>query len=284
MRGGVSRLTHELTPALRRAGPGQDCAGASYSPAAMSFDLDGKAVAITGASSGIGEATALAVARAGGSVALAARRADRIEALAKRIEDEGGRALALPTDVAVEDEARAFIAHAYEHLGRLDVLVNNAGVMLLGPVEGADTEDWRRMVEANLYGVLYCTHAVLPVMREQGGGHIVNVSSVAGRFANAGSAVYNLTKFGVTAFSEALRQEALHAGIRVSVVEPGFVATELQAHNTRPEVRANLESFREQIGDVLQADDIADAIVYTVSRPPHVALNELLIRPTRQQR
>jgi NADP-dependent 3-hydroxy acid dehydrogenase YdfG len=234
----------------------------------MSFDLEGRAVAITGASSGIGEATALALARAGASVALAARRADRIEALAKRI----------------EDEARAFVAHAYEHLGRLDVLVNNAGVMLLGPVEGADTEDWRRMVEANLYGVLYCTHAALPVMREQGGGHIVNISSVAGRHANAGSAVYNLTKFGVTAFSEALRQEALHANIRVTVVEPGFVATELQGHNVNPVVVDTLAQFREQIGEPLQAEDIADSILYAVSRPAHVGLNELLIRPTRQQR
>ena len=249
----------------------------------MSFDLDGKAAAITGASSGIGEATALALASAGASVALAARRADRIEALAKRIEDEGGRAIALPTDVAVEDEARAFVAHAYEHLGRLDILVNNAGVMLLGPVEGANTGQWRDMVEANIYGVLYCTHAALPVMREQGGGHIVNVSSVAGRFANAGSAVYNLTKFGVTAFSEALRQEALHANIRVSVVEPGFVATELQGHNTNPAVVETLQRFRAEI-EPLQAEDIADGILYTVSRPPHVGINELLIRPTRQQR
>src|SRR5258708_18527905 len=188
----------------------------------MSFNLEGRAVAITGASSGIGEATALALAGAGASVAAAARRGDGVEALAKRIEDEGGRAVALPTDVAVEDEARAFVAHAYEHLGRLDILVNNAGVMLLGPVEGADTEDWRRMVSANIYGVLYCTHAALPVMREQGGGHIVNVSSVAGRVANAGSAVYNLTKFGVPAFSDALRQEALHGNLRVTVSQPCY--------------------------------------------------------------
>jgi NADP-dependent 3-hydroxy acid dehydrogenase YdfG len=250
----------------------------------MNLDLQGKVAAITGASSGIGEATALALADAGAAVALAARRAERIDALARRIEEEGGRALALPTDVAVEDQARAFVAHAYEHLGRLDILVNNAGVMLLGPVEGADTGEWRQMIDANVYGVLYCTHAALPVMREQGGGHIVNVSSVAGRHANAGSAVYNLTKFGVVAFSEALRQEALHADVRVTTIEPGFVDTELQGHNVNPAVQQGIEAMREQIGELLQAQDIADAILYAVARPPHVAINEVLIRPTRQQR
>src|SRR3954464_2932172 len=189
---------------------------------------------------------------AGAAVALAARRADRIEALAKRIEDEGGRAVALPTDVSDERQARAFIEHAYEHLGRLDILVNNAGLMLLGAVEGADTEQWRQMVHVNILGVLYCTHAALPVMREQGGGHIVNISSVAGRRARLGSAVYNFTKFGVTGFSEALRQEALHAGIRVTVVEPGFVATELQGHNEGNEmVMQTMEKMREQMGEVL---------------------------------
>src|SRR5687768_11258150 len=179
------------------------------------MDLTGRAIAITGATSGIGEATAVAAARAGASVALAGRREDRLQTLAKRIEDEGGRAVALPTDVAVEDEARAFVQHAYEQLGRLDGLVNNAGVMLLGPVTGGDTNEWRQMIEVNCLGLLYCTHAALPVMAEQGGGHIVNVSSVAGRRAMLGSAVYNMTKWGVVGFSEALRQEALHANVRV---------------------------------------------------------------------
>ena len=177
----------------------------------MSADLSGQVVAVTGASSGIGEATALACAQAGAAVALAARRADRIEALAQRITDEGGRALAVAADVGEEDEARGFVERAHRELGRLDVLVNNAGVMLLGPIEGAPTEEWRRMVHVNIFGVLYCSHAALPLMREQGHGHIVNVSSVAGRFARAGSGVYNLTKFGVSAFSEALRQEGIDA-------------------------------------------------------------------------
>src|SRR5437764_4291417 len=226
----------------------------------MSSELSNQVVAVTGASSGIGEATALACARAGATVALAARRAERIEALAERIARDGRQALAIPTDVAEEAQARAFIERTHAELGRLDVLVNNAGVMLLGPIAGADTEEWRRMIDANVFGVLYCTHAALPLMAEQKSGHIVNVSSVAGRFARAGSGVYNLTKFGVGAFSEALRQEAVALGVRVTVVEPGAVATELPGHN-RPEVQ-------EQIGKVfagvepLRAEDIADAILY----------------------
>src|SRR3954454_6656826 len=231
--------------------------------------LEGKAVAITGASSGIGEATALMYAERGASVALAARRGDRIEALAARIEDEGGRAIALPTDVGDERQARAFVEHAYEHLGRLDILVNNAGVMLLGPVEGADTEQWRRMVGANVFGVLYCTHAVLPLMRSQGSGHIVNVSSVAGRRAAFGAAVYNLTKWGLNGFSEALRQEALRMGVRVTVVEPGFVETELQGHNDAAIVEQT-EKARERIGQVLRSEDIATAIVHATEQPEHV--------------
>jgi len=250
----------------------------------MGERLDGQVVAITGASSGIGEATALACARAGAAVALAARREDRIRELAERIEGEGGRALAVATDVADEGQARAFVQQAYEHLGRLDVLVNNAGVMLLGPVTNADTNDWRRMIDVNVLGLLYCTHAALPVMGAQGSGHIVNVSSVAGRTAALGAAVYNFTKFGVCGFSEALRQEALHANVRVTIIEPGFVATELQGHNTNPMVVEATEKYREQIGEVLEADDIAAGILYAISQPAHVSVNEVLIRPTRQQR
>lgn len=252
----------------------------------MSSDLTGQAIAITGASSGIGEATALACARAGASVALAARRADRIEALAARINDEGGRAVALPTDVADERQARVFVEHAYEEFGRLDGLINNAGVMLLGPVEGADTDEWRRMVDVNVLGLLYCTHAALPVMKrnsDPSGGHVVNVSSVAGRHAGLGAAVYNFTKWGVCGFSEALRQEALHSDIRVTIIEPGFVETELLDHNTNPMVQAGAKHRKDEIGKVLESDDIANAIVYALAQPPHVSINEVLIRPTRQR-
>jgi NADP-dependent 3-hydroxy acid dehydrogenase YdfG len=244
------------------------------------FDLSGQVVAITGASSGIGEATALACARSGAAVALAARRADRIQALAERIAGEGGRAIAVRADVGDEAQAHAFIERAHSELGRLDVLVNNAGVMLLGPIENAPTEEWRQMIHVNVFGVLYCTHAALPLMHQQGSGHIVNISSVAGRVARAGSAVYNLTKWGVGAFSEALRQEGIAMGVRVTVIEPGAVATELAGHN-RPEV---LEQIAKRFGGItlLSAEDIANAIIYAIGQPQHVSVNEVLIRPSEQ--
>jgi clavulanate-9-aldehyde reducatase len=248
------------------------------------FDLEGQVAAITGASSGIGEATALALAGAGAAVSLAARRQDRIEALAAKIADQGGRAEVIATDVSREDQARAFIEGTRERLGRLDILVNNAGVMLLGPVIGADTDEWRQMVEVNMLGLLYCTHSVLPIMGEQGSGHIVNVSSVAGRQASFGSAVYNLTKFGVNGFSEALRQEVAPANVRVTIIEPGFVATELQGHNTHPMVVDAIERMREEIGELLEPEDIADAILYAVAAPRRVSINEVLVRPSGQRR
>jgi clavulanate-9-aldehyde reducatase len=192
--------------------------------------------------------------------------------------------VAIATDVAEEEQANAFVATAHERLGGLDVLVNNAGVMLLGPVAGADTERWRRMIDVNVNGLLYCTHAALPLMGEAGSGHIVNVSSVAGRQAGAGAGVYNLTKFGVTGFSEALRQECARANVRVTVVEPGWVDTELQGHNTDPTVVEAMEKGIKRIPKVLEAVDIANAIVYATSQPEHVAVNEILIRPTGQAR
>jgi clavulanate-9-aldehyde reducatase len=241
-------------------------------------DLTGRVVAVTGASSGIGEATALACARAGATVALGARRADRIDALADRIEAEGGRAIAVPTDVADEASANAFVQRAADEFGRLDVLVNNAGVMLLGPIEGAPTEEWRRMIDVNVLGLLYCTHAALPVMRSQGGGHIVNMSSVGGRVVGRYSGVYSLTKFGVGALSEVLRQECMDANIRVTLVEPGRVDTELRTH-VREEV---LKSISGGFAGVtpLDASDIADAVVWAIAQPPNVSVSEVLIRPS----
>lgn len=246
--------------------------------------LEGKVAAVTGASSGIGEATALALAAEGAAVSLAARRVDRIDALAKRIVGGGGRSLAIETDVAYEAQANAFVERTHDELGSVDVLVNNAGVMLLGPVAGADTEEWRRMVDVNVLGLLYCTHAALPLMGAAGSGHIVNVSSVAGRQANMGSGVYNLTKFGVVGFSEALRQECARANVRVTAIEPGWVDTELQGHNENPQVKASIDKMMGQIEKILEPEDIARAIKYAVTQPAHVNVNEILIRPSGQAR
>jgi len=250
----------------------------------MTDGLHGKVCLVTGASSGIGEATARRFAAAGMDVAIGARREDRLRALSEELESDGVRVFARSTDVTQESEARSLVEETKTELGRVDVLVNNAGVMLLGPVEGADTAEWRRMVEVNLLGLFYCTHAALPLMREQGGGDIVNISSVAGRVARAGVAVYNATKFGVCAFSEALRQEALHSNIRVSVVEPGAVATELADHVTNPLARAAIDQMRKEMKAPLRAEDIAEAIFYAVSQPQHLSVNEILIRPTEQTR
>jgi clavulanate-9-aldehyde reducatase len=247
----------------------------------MAGPLEGRVAAVTGASSGIGEATARALSDAGASVALGARRADRLETLAEGLD---GPTFVRELDVADEEQARDFVKAAHDELGGLHILVNNAGVMLLGPVAGADTDEWRRMIDVNLLGLLYCTHAALPLIEASGGGDVVNVSSVAGRRADAGAAVYNMTKFGVHAFSEALRQEALHSGIRVTTVAPGFVETELQSHNKNPLVRRATERAREQIGQVLSAADIAEAILHAVTRPPHVCVNEIVVRPTNQAR
>ena len=241
--------------------------------------LDGRKALITGASSGIGEATAAAMAAEGAAVALAARRKDRLDALVERIDDAGGRAVGVEADVADEAQARSLVADATDALGGLDCLVNNAGVMLLGLVQGAETDEWRRMVEVNLLGLLYCTHAAVPVMRDGGGGDIVNVASVAGRTARMGLAAYNMTKWGVVGFSEALRQEGQHIGVRVSCIEPGYVDTELQGHNRNPMIVERLEQARERIGKVLEADDIARAVVYVVSQPRHVSVNEMMVRP-----
>jgi NADP-dependent 3-hydroxy acid dehydrogenase YdfG len=248
--------------------------------------LSGTVTLVTGASSGIGAATATAFAAQGAAVALAARRRDRLDTLAAGIREQGGTALVLESDITDERQATDAVERTVAELGRLDTLVNNAGVMLLGPAVGAPLSEWQRMVELNVLGLLYCAHAAIPhLLRASEDGprqvaDMVNISSVAGRVARNGSGVYNLTKHGVGAFSESLRQELAKRYVRVSLVEPGATATELAGHN-RPEV---LESMRSQFGQRMEADDIADAITYIVTRPRHVAINEMLIRPTEQER
>jgi NADP-dependent 3-hydroxy acid dehydrogenase YdfG len=248
--------------------------------------LNGTVALVTGASSGIGEATARALADAGAAVAIAARRKDRLDELAREIERDGGRALAIETDVTDQHQAIAAVERTVGELGRLDTVVNNAGVMLLGPIVDAPVEEWDRMIELNLKGLLYVTHAALPHLLKSAASEprevadLVNISSVAGSVARAGSGVYNLTKHGVGAVSESLRQELTERHVRISLVEPGAVDTELKYH-LREEIR-ELALKRFANIEMLQSQDIADAIAYIVTRPRHVAVNELLIRPTEQ--
>jgi len=247
----------------------------------MPGPLDGRRILITGASSGIGEATAEAIVAQGGSVALGARRKDRLDELAGRLD---GTAVAIEADIADQDQAQKLVETAHSELGGLDGLVNNAGVMLLGPLQGANPDEWRRMIDVNCLGLLYCTHYALPLMRDGGGGDVVNVSSVAGRQAALGSGVYNMTKWGVVGYSESLRQEGALIGVRVTCVEPGYVETELQGHNEHPLVLDRMEKMKDEIGKVLEADDIANAIVYALAQPKHVSVNEILVRPSGQSR
>jgi len=245
--------------------------------------LAGKVALVTGASSGIGEATAVALAEAGAAVAIGARRTDRLDALAAKLTDGGAQVLQLALDVTDERACTDAVRRTREELGGLDVLVNNAGVMLLGTIVGADTEDWRRMLHTNVLGLMYMTHAAIEGMVEQGSGDVVNISSVAGRTARKGAGVYNASKWAVNAFSESLRQEVTGRGVRISLVEPGAVATELADHITQPAAK---QASKEMAATMtrLEADDIARAILYVVSQPPHVAINEVLVRPTDQER
>lgn len=250
----------------------------------MSKELTGKVALVTGASSGIGEATAKMLAKNGASVALVARREDRLQQIAKEINESsesGGRAIWVVADVADEAQVKAAFEKAQAGLGGLDIVVNNAGVMLLGPISGADTEDWRRMINLNVLGLMYCTHAALPFLQAQKSGHIVNISSTAGRTVREGVGVYNASKWAVGAFSESLRQEIYKDNIRVTIIEPGIVATELQSHITHEASKQEIQAKTKTI-QPLQSDDIARAILYAVTQPPHVNVNEILVRPTEQ--
>jgi NADP-dependent 3-hydroxy acid dehydrogenase YdfG len=250
--------------------------------------LDSTVAVVTGASSGIGEATALALAEQGATVAVVARRAHRLERLAERIASVGPMPLVIAADLTDAAQPPRVVSEVVAKAGRIDVLVNNAGTMLLGPIVGAPLEEWERMIDINVRGLLHCAHAALPHLLEAAAqgprkvADLVNVSSVAGRKINNGSGIYNLTKHGIGAFSESLRQEITRRYVRVGLIEPGAVETELVGHN-RPEILDALTA-RPGLGSPMQATDISDAIVYMVTRPRHVAINEILIRPTDQER
>jgi NADP-dependent 3-hydroxy acid dehydrogenase YdfG len=246
-------------------------------------DLDNQVAIITGASSGIGEATAQTLARHGARVVLVARRKDKLDALAASIQKAGGEALVIEADVTGKAVCKRVIKQTINTYGKIDILVNNAGVMLLGPASKAPIEEWEQMIHLNLLGLMYMTYEALPHMRKNSGSTIVNISSVAGRTVNSGSAVYNATKWGVNAFTESLRQELTgdKTGVRTTIIEPGAVLTELVSHN-RPESQEVIEERFKNISKRLESDDIARAILYAVSQPPHVSINEMLIRPTEQ--
>jgi NADP-dependent 3-hydroxy acid dehydrogenase YdfG len=250
-------------------------------PPAMTKALEGTVALVTGASSGIGEATARALRAQGAVVAAAARRKDRLDALAGEI---GG--LAVETDITDREQAIAAVERTVAELGRLDIVINNAGVMLLGPIVDAPVEEWDRMVALNVQGLLYVAHAAIPHLLQAAEreprrvADLVNVSSVAGRRVGAGGGIYQATKHAVGVFSEALRQEVTGRYVRSSLVEPGATESELVTH-VREEVREQLTA---NVDQKLEAEDIADAIVYIVTRPRHVAVNELLVRPTEQVR
>jgi NADP-dependent 3-hydroxy acid dehydrogenase YdfG len=244
--------------------------------------LDQKVALVTGASSGIGEATALALAVEGARVAIVARRQERLDELVRRIEEKGGQALPIVADVADEAQVKDMVETVNSKYGQLDILVNDAGVAIPGSIDSANTEDWRRMVNTNLLGLMYVTHGVVPLMKVQGHGHIVNISSVAGRIVRAGNGVYSATKWGVNAFSEALRQEVFKENIRVTIVEPGLVSTEIFENVSEPKARQEAQKHLESITP-LESEDIAAAVIYAVTQPPHVNVNEILIRPTQQE-
>jgi NADP-dependent 3-hydroxy acid dehydrogenase YdfG len=252
----------------------------------MSLKLTGTVALVTGASSGIGHATARALARLGAAVAVVARRKARLDALVSDIEQAGGKALAIAIDITERAHAETAVRETVEHFGRLDILVNNAGVMILGPVAENEIDDWEKMIALNQLALLYVTKAALPHLQAAAQkearrvADIVNISSYAGRVASPHFAVYNMTKFGVNGFTEALRQELGASHVRVGVIEPGAVKTELNDHH-KGAVRADIDAFFASI-EALDADDIADGVAYMVTRPRHAAISELWVMPTEQ--
>ncbi len=247
----------------------------------MSNNIQGKVVVITGASSGLGEATARDLSAQGATVVLGARRADRIKSLADDLTRRGGKALAVPTDVIHSEQVKKLVDRAVQAYGRIDVMINNAGLMPQSPLERLRIDEWDRMIDVNIKGVLYGIAAALPHMKQQKSGHIINVSSVAGHKVRAGGAVYAATKHAVLALSEGLRQEVKPYNIRTTVISPGAVATELPNSISEPDVAEGFHKFYEAFA--IPADSFARAVAFAISQPEDVDVNEILFRPTRQE-
>lgn len=243
-------------------------------------NIQNKVVVITGASSGLGEATARLLAGQGASVVLGARRADRILALAKELNDAGGKALAVVTDVTDCAQVRQLVDFAVQTYGRIDVLLNNAGLMPQSPLDRQKIDDWDRMIDVNIKGVLYGIAAALPHMQAQKSGHIINVSSVAGHKVRAGGAVYSATKTAVRVITEGLRQEVKPYNIRTTIISPGMVSSELPDSITEPDIAATMRRAYEQ---AIPAESFARIVAFAMSQPPEVDVNEILFRPTSQE-
>jgi NADP-dependent 3-hydroxy acid dehydrogenase YdfG len=247
----------------------------------MPNNIEGKVVVITGASSGLGEATARLLAENGAVVVLGARREDRIQTLANEITSQGGKALAIVTDVTQHEQVKKLVDAAVEKYGRIDVMINNAGLMPLSPLERLKIDDWNQVIDVNIKGVLYGIAAALPYMKQQKSGHFINVSSVAGHKVRPGGAVYSATKHAVLAISEGLRQEVKPYNIRTTVISPGAVATELPKSVTEPDIAAGVQNFYDT--SAIPADSFARAVVFAMSQPDDVDINEILFRPTSQE-
>jgi NADP-dependent 3-hydroxy acid dehydrogenase YdfG len=247
----------------------------------MSNTIEGKVVVITGASSGLGEATARLLSARGARVVLGARRHDRIQALAGELTAKGGKAIAVTTDVTHYEQVKTLVDAAVKSYGRIDVMINNAGLMPQSPLDRLKIDEWDRMIDVNIKGVLYGIAAALPVMKAQKAGHFINVSSVAGHKVRAGGAVYAATKHAVRALSEGLRQEVKPYNIRTTVISPGAVATELPNTISEPDVAESFHKFYEDFA--IPADSFARAVAYAIGEPEDVDINEILFRPTRQE-
>ena len=247
----------------------------------MGNNIEGKIVIITGASSGNGETTARHLSAQGATVVLGARRVERIEGLARELTGRGGKALAVATDVTRYDQVKRLVDAAVQTYGRIDVMLNNAGVMPHSPLERLKIDDWNFTIDVNIKGVLYGIAAALPYMKQQKSGHFINVSSVAGHKVRSGSAVYAATKTAVLVLSEGLRQEVKPYNIRTTVISPGALATELASSITEPDIAENISKFMHEIA--LPAESFARVVAFAISQPEDMDVNEILFRPTRQE-